>query len=100
MWSVIIPSILGSGALAALISGLFSILSNRQKETKGIAKAVQLTLYNDIENLIDKAVARGSITQEEMRHLLDMFDCYHNDLEGNGFLDKKMELAAELPMKG
>lgn len=100
MIEIIIPSILGSGALAALISGIFALANNRQKVNHGIARAVQLTLYNDIEHLIDKATARGYITQEEMRHLLDMFDCYHNDLDGNGFLDKKMELASELPMRG
>lgn len=100
MTEVLVTSILGSGALAALISGIFALIANRQKTHRGLIKAVQLTLYNDIDHLIDKAVEREYITAEEMRHLLDMYECYHTDLGGNGYLDKKMELANGLPMKG
>ncbi len=99
MTETLIISILGSGALSALIAGIFNLINNKLKNRSGVAHASQLTLYNDIEHLIDKTAARGYINGEELRHLLEMHECYHDELGGNGYLDAKMNMAKALPIK-
>ena len=93
----IVLAILGSSALASLISGVISLIANRKKQETGVEAGVRILLYDRIKHLGIKYIERGYITHDEYEDLGRMHDVYHNDLNGNGFLDNIMEQVNELP---
>ena len=93
----IVLAILGSSALASLISGVISLIANRKKQETGVEAGVRILLYDRIKHLGIKYTERGYITHDEYEDLGSMHDVYHNALNGNGFLDNIMEQVNELP---
>lgn len=83
-------AIIGSGALSALISGLFNLLSQRKKKENGVQAGVRELLYDRIKHLGKSHIERGYITHEELEDLIAMHKIYHDSLSGNGFLDTVM----------
>lgn len=109
-----------SGAFgAAIVAGLFGIIQWRQSrkaqkedraadkkvadcaargaEIKALEKKVnalmvadRTILYDRIKHLAKSYIKRGWITVEEYEDLKRMHQVYHDDLEGNGFLDSIM----------
>ena len=93
----IIVAILGSGALSALISGIFNLISNSNKRRKEIAD--QLIIINHrletIENNQAKAEKDQCRTQlllliadypDEMAEIMKLAEHYFGDLKGNWYL--------------
>lgn len=99
MSEVIIVAIISSGALSALISGIFLIISNRMKEDEGIKAGMKMLLYDRIKHLGKFYIHRGNVTLEELNDLHDMHEIYHDQLGGNGFLDSLMHRVESLPIK-
>jgi hypothetical protein len=93
----IVLAILGSSALASLISGVISLIANRKKQETGVEAGVRILLYDRIKHLGIKYIERGYITHDEYEDLGRMHNVYHNALNGNGFLDNIMEQVNELP---
>lgn len=93
----IILAILGSSALASLISGIISLIANRKKQETGVEAGVRILLYDRIKHLGIKYITRGYITHDEYEDLELMHNVYHNSLNGNGFLDNIMEQVNRLP---
>lgn len=93
----IVLAILGSSALASLISGVISLIANRKKQETGVEAGVRILLYDRIKYLGIKYIERGYITHDEYEDLGRMHDVYHSALNGNGFLDNIMEQVNELP---
>lgn len=109
-----------SGAFgAAIVAGLFGVIQWRQNrkaqkedkaadrkvadcaargaEIKALEKKVnalmvadRTILYDRIKHLAKSYIKRGWITVEEYEDLKRMHQVYHDDLEGNGFLDSIM----------
>lgn len=93
----IVLAILGSGALASVVSGIFSLINNRHKKETGISSGVRILLYDRIKYLCIHYIECGYITTEEYEDLLNMHAVYHNDLNGNGFLDDFINQVRNLP---
>ena len=98
-------AVLTGGVAAALVSGLFSIVlwkmnRNAAKEDKAddIKVALRIILYTEIKNLGKQYIERAQITSEELEDIITMHKVYHNNLNGNGFLDKLMEQVISLPI--
>lgn len=98
-------AVLTGGVAAALVSGLFSIVlwkMNRKaaKEDKAddIKVALRILLYAEIKNLGKQYIERAQITSEELEDIITMHKVYHDNLHGNGFLDKLMEQVISLPI--
>lgn len=92
----IVLAILGSSALASLISGIFSLASNRKKQESGVEAGVQILLYDRIKHLGTKYIEKGSIGYDEYEDLIRMHNVYHTALNGNGFLDELMAQVRKL----
>lgn len=90
-------AILGSSALASLISGVIGLIANRKKQETGVEAGVRILLYDRIKHLGIKHIEKGYITHDEYEDLGRMHAVYHNALNGNGFLDNIMEQVNELP---
>lgn len=104
-------ALLSSGAVAALVSGIFSIVVVRvqnkmQREAQAASKAaaiaegVKLLLYDRIKHLGNSYIQHGYVTSEQMEDLIMMHNVYHDPdkLNGNGFLNNLMEQVKRLPM--
>ena len=94
----IIIAIIGSGALTALITNLFTMIKDRKDKSHGIAEGVQLLLYDRIKYLSKSYIKDGQISPEDLEDLTRMWTCYHDDLEGNGYLDSLMAAVKRLPI--
>lgn len=93
----LILCVLGSSALAALISGLFNLALTKQKKESGLEAGVRILLYDRIKHLCLKYGERGYVTHDEYEDLVKMHDVYHTSLKGNGFLDGEMHQVERLP---
>lgn len=92
-------AIIGSGALSAIISGIFALVQTRLKRSDGVSKGVQILLYDRIKFLGKHYIASGTVTTEELEDLIAMHKIYHDDLGGNGYLDELMKAVKTLPIK-
>lgn len=92
----ILLAVLGSSALASLISGIFSLAANRRKQESGVEAGVRILLYDRIKHLGTKYIEQGYITNDEYEDLVRIHDVYHNALGGNGFLDDIMNQVRRL----
>lgn len=122
-------AIVGGGAGAAVVGGIFGLITwllNRKaekedrredradqeqkdlnaeieeiKEQLGNLTVAQRTqMYDRIKHMAKSYIERGTITAEELEDLTNMHKVYHNELKGNGFLDKLMEKVYALPVVG
>lgn len=102
----ILAAIVGGSAAGAFISGAFSvvlwILNNRKKKDAASERCVsglQILLYDRIKHLGLKHIAEGDIYAEDLEDLQRMHKIYHDELDGNGYLDSIMKRVKELPLK-
>lgn len=107
--SELVIAILGGGAAAAVVSGIIQIViwkMNRKaaKEDKNdhnnqcVRTALKLLMHDRIKYLGKRYIADGFIDAEDLRDLMAMHACYHDDLDGNGFLDSVMKQVENLPI--
>lgn len=108
--AMVVTAICSGGAVAALVSGIFSVVMwklqqkaqiQAQKTSKedDIAKGIRMLLYDRIKHLGNSYIHKGCVTSEELEDLTAMHQIYHNNLNGNGFLDDLMSRAKNLPIK-
>ena len=99
MSEAVIIAVIGSGALSAVISGIFQATQNRARKNEGICAGTRILLYDRIKYLGRKHIADGFISAEDLEDLIAMHNVYHNDLKGNGYLDSVMNAVKNLPIK-
>jgi hypothetical protein len=73
-----------------------SELQYQKERLDKIAKGGQASLRNSILQLVDKCLAKESITAVEKLNLIDMYNAYH-DLDGDTYATARYELALSLP---
>lgn len=61
--------------------------------------ADRLLMYDRIKHLCRSYLRAGEIDLNDLEDLVEMHDCYHNDLGGNGKLNELMGLVKDLPIK-
>ena len=86
----IVLAILSSGALSALISGLFARSERKKRKDTGISAGVRMLLYDKIKYLCKEHISHGYIATHDLEDLCRMHKIYHEELDGNGFLDGLM----------
>ena len=89
-WSIIL-AVLGGSTGAALITGVFEIIKRKTSKEDSQAKALRFLMYAQIRNLCETYIKRAWITTTELKILTEMHQCYHDGLDGNGFLDELMQ---------
>lgn len=92
----IFAAILGSGALSALVSGVFALVRDRKARNDGVRAGVRQLLYDKIKHLGNMYIAAGQISPDDLEDLIDMHKIYHDELGGNGYLDHVMEAVKDL----
>lgn len=112
----IVVAILGGSLGAAIVTGAVSLITwrlNRKaaKEDKAVAQesveaqkidgiqaALRQLLYNDIKHQSKQHLADKYISTEDLEDILEMHRIYHDELEGNGFLDSVIKQVRHLPI--
>ena len=90
----IIIAILGSGALSAGISAIVAAINNRERKKHGVSAGTRMILYDRI-----KYIAEGEIEADALEDLIEMHRIYHDELDGNGYLDTLMAQVKQLHIK-
>lgn len=93
----VLLAVIGSSAMASIISGIFSLIKDRKSKDDGLEAGVQILLYDRIKHLCLKYCEAGHISSDDYEDLIKMHQVYHNSLHGNGFLDSEMESVGKLP---
>lgn len=91
MFGSIILAILGGSTGAAIVTGIFEIIKHKKSKDAAEKKALKFLMYDRIRHLCETYIKREWLTTTELKILTDMHQCYHDDLNGNGFLDGLME---------
>lgn len=99
MDKTIIVAIISSGALSTLVSAIFNLWQSHKKRKDGVRAGMKMLLYDRIKHLGKSYMDRGYITTDELEDLTEMHNIYHNELDGNGFLDTVMKNVKALPIK-
>lgn len=92
----IFVAILGSGALSALISGVFALIRERKAKKDGVRNGIRQILYDLIKTKGRDYIADGEISTEDLEDLIDAHKIYHDELTGNGYLDHIMSEVKKL----
>lgn len=88
----IIIAIIGSGALTALITNIFTLIngSSRQK------KVNQVLLLGEMERRLENYRTAGYVTAEQLQIFIGIGELYHAE-GGNGYADSMLAEARALP---
>lgn len=73
----VLVAFLGSGALAAIISGVFSNVAARRATNNGIEAGVQILLYNQLKGLGRKYIIDQHVSTDDLEDYLRMYQVYH-----------------------
>ena len=102
MTDAVLIAVLGSGALSALISGVFGLVSAKMKKNikdkiqcEAIQGAVRQLLYDRAKYLCKAHLERGFIASNDLEDLLKLHKNYR-ELGGNGYLNDLMEAVSKL----
>ena len=96
----IIIAVIGSGLLSTVINRLFNYLDKRAEAKSGVTHGIRLVLKDRLRFLCARYMEQGWIYEDELHDLVAMHDCYHDALNGNGYLDELMNRVKNLPIKG
>lgn len=102
--------VLGGGLTTALVSGLIQLALwklNRKaaKDDKShdiekhVRNALRILLYDRIKYLGRCYIEQGFVTADDLEDIVEMHKGYHDDLDGNGFLDTLMAQVKALPIR-
>ena len=94
MITKIVVAVIGSGALSALVSNLFSLI----KEKRGINKLVMMLTADKIYDNFEKMCEDGYADDEKYKLTVDMYATY-KEQKGNGYADALKNKADKLPIK-
>lgn len=102
--------ILSGGFSAAFVSGFIQLIlwklsrsaakaDKAEGNEKHIKNTLRLLMYDRIKYLGRCYIDRGFVTTDDLEDLIAMHECYHDDLDGNGFLDNVMAQVKILPIR-
>lgn len=106
----ILALVLGGGFTTALVSGLIQLLlwrlnrkATKEDKTsdseKHVKNALRILMYDRIKYLGRCYIEHGFVTADDLEDIVAMHKCYHDDLDGNGFLDTLMAQVKALPIR-
>lgn len=102
MDNIILPliiAVIGSGAFSAIVSAIITAFNNRVKKKSSTIMGLSVLLEDRIDYVAGVYIKQGFILAADKDRLYRMWNVYHYDLGNNGFLDAKMHLVDELPVR-
>lgn len=96
----IVLAVIGTGVLNTTVSQLLSSYQNKKNSKNASSQALRLLMKDRLRFLCDHYITQGWIYDDELEDLIVMHNCYHNDLNGNGYLDELMSRVKSLEIRG
>ena len=96
--------------IVAIINGIFALAAilmpfiankgqDKRRDSNGLKQAVRSLLYSDLERRCFVYIQQGYISAKDFKLLLEDWNCYHEKLKGNGYLDELMNQVKGLPIQ-
>lgn len=98
--TTILVAVIGSGVLNTLLNYVLASREKKKERTSGVNKASRLLMKTQLRQLCVHYIQQGWIYDDELEDLIAMHECYHDDLNGNGFLNELMEKVKALEVRG
>lgn len=95
----VVVAIIGSGALSALISQIFTIYIKKAERKDTTTEVVRLLLKNEIRRLCIEYINRGWVCSYELEDLASMYGCFNNDGAEDVYLDSLIEKVKKLTIR-
>lgn len=96
----IIVAIIGSGLFNKVLDYIIKKREKNDDKYEAVQKANRLIMKDRLRFLCMHYIDQGWIYEDELEDIIAMHECYHNDLKGNGFLDKQMTSVKSLEVRG
>lgn len=96
----ILVAIISSGVLNTLITHWMTNRKKNRDDEEGVKEAARLLMKNELRALCRSYIEQGWIYEDELEDIMAMHKCYHEDLNGNGFLNKQMDKVMNLEVRG
>lgn len=96
---IILVAIIGSSALNTAVTFIVNRIDKKNNDGLQIKTAVRLVMKDRIKFLCEQYINQGWIYEDELDDLMIMHKSYHDDLNGNGFLDNLMSRCSGLTIK-
>lgn len=96
----IIVAIIGTGVLNTVVSYSLTAYQKKKDKESGVQKASRLLMKQQLRSLCSHYIQQNWIYEDELEDLIDMHKIYHDDLNGNGFLNEMMERVKDLEIRG
>lgn len=93
-------AIIGSGLFNKILDYFINRKERNNDEYRSVQKANRLIMKDRLRFLCMHYISQGWIYEDELEDIMAMHECYHNDLNGNGFLDKQMASVKQLEVRG
>lgn len=100
MTETIVIAILGSSLLSTIINQICNFIQRRADEKSGVKQALRLVLKDRLRQLCVHYIQQGWIYEDELEDIITMHKCYHDELNGNGYLDTMMSKVKALEIRG
>lgn len=71
-------------------------ITDIRHQDRGLQSGLREILYDRIKFLAKKFIGEGKIREEDYKSLQRMWNVYHEELKGNGYLDSVMREVEEL----
>ena len=96
----ILCAIIGSGAAAALVQGIFARRSDEKRLETGESQGMRWLLQDRLEQLAKEYLDGGYISYDDFKNWNKGHHIYHDLLEGNGDLNTLKDQIHTLYVKG
>lgn len=94
--TTIIVAVIGSG----VINTALNYYLNNKEDKDGVKEASRLMMKDRLRFLCIHYIHQEWIYEDELEDLIAMHKCYHDELEGNGYLDDLMSRVKNLEIRG
>lgn len=95
-----IVAVLGSNVICTIVTEWFKKKNKDNERDDAVKASCKLLLKTRIRELCEGYISQGWIYADELEDLIAMHSLYHNDLNGNGYLDTLMGKVKALEVRG
>lgn len=96
----ILCTLVGSGAAAAVVNGLFSMRADKRRQETGESQGMKWLLQDRLEHLARAYLDEGSVSYDDFKKWNRGHHIYHDLLGGNGDLNTLKDQIHSLYLKG
>lgn len=99
-WITILCALIGSGASAAIVNGLFAMRTEKKRKDTGESQGMLWLLQDRLEQKARQYLDEGYISYDDFKNWNKGHKIYHELLGGNGDLNTLREQLHNLYLKG